>query len=327
MSRTAVLLAVKMNVVLPFSLYDYDQAVDWIEWVAEFCGIQERHVLWLLPFKGMNSSRTTEAAKKAFKFVHEIQDAEGITSDWKSDDQFRDARGPNSMFRQAAWHFYLQKKGAWLFCEPDCIPTKPDAFDLIEKEYQSCGKDFMGAYVNINGRERMNGSGVYPDNAVQLAPSLVKALEYPNGSEVAFDMAGAMEVMNQVHFSKLFQHVYWARENQAPTFPGDRHLLEPETAFFHRNKDGTLIDMLRGELMAGGHGAQGEPVTSVVCGTNEHETSVQSSPLTPYGEQLAEYEKKAQQKWQPRKRRIKRRRSATKEQRLEALRKYEASKA
>src|SRR6266705_29601 len=79
MSRTAVLLAVKMNVVLPFSLYDYDQAVDWIEWVAEFCGIQERHVLWLLPFKGMNSSRTTEAAKKAFKFVHEIQEAEGIT--------------------------------------------------------------------------------------------------------------------------------------------------------------------------------------------------------------------------------------------------------
>jgi hypothetical protein len=272
-----------MNVVLPFIASETNQAVRWLRWVLEYCGFQERHRLWLLPFKGIDTAEMKKTALLSFKEVDLITDALGVVSDWQTGAQWRDSRGPNSMFRQAAWHFYYAKVGPWFFCEPDCIPTKKDAFDSGDNEYRICGKPFMGTIIQNRedpDKPWLNGVAIYPADAVNEAPTLLQMAEFPNGMEIAFDRIGAPEVLPKAHDSKLFQNVYYALPDEAPTFPRDAHLLKPETAFFHRNKDGTLINWLRGKPGADGHGMQGEPAARGRASVNvepRYETPVQPS--------------------------------------------------
>lgn len=244
-----------MNCVLPFIRSEYPLVLEWLTFVRDFCQPRQ-HSLYLLPFKGINLDHGSAipTAKSAFKEVNLIQDMHGVISDWKTEDQWRDARGPNWMFRQAADHFALIRQGPWLFLEPDCWPVTPDAFDLVEAEYdlvaRPSGKIFMGTIINQPTMpeipRRLNGIAVYPENTPFHGHTLCQMQMYnQTGKEVAFDIAGANEVVPKSHDSKLFQHVHFARGGlEPPVFPLDKHLIRPETAFFHRCKDRSLSRML-----------------------------------------------------------------------------------
>jgi hypothetical protein len=227
-------------------------AIRWMKWVKTL-GDTAGHRLFLLPAADMDAREVVEAAESAFPgAVTVLRDAENIKSDWQSTDLARSAAGPNSAFRQLAWHFFLNKLGPWLFCEMDCIPLKPGWLNAIETEYQRAGKPFMGAHVLIpKVPPHLTGNAVYSEDAVSLAPTLVMRTNWttPEGTtfELAFDVASATEVLPQSHFTNLIQHEFRHQgfKNRAEVDA----LVRSDAVMFHSNKDGSLIQLLKSNVL------------------------------------------------------------------------------
>jgi hypothetical protein len=207
-----------MAIVLPFIEREREQVLRLLAWIAKLSGSPLRRALYLVPFKGLRIDDVLTAGRTAFVDVQVIADSEGAASDWKKDDKVRDAAGPNSLFRQAAWFFHLRPKtGPWLWLEPDCVPLVPAWDEAIELAYRASGKPFFGAKMKFKtGDEYLNGAAVYARDAVGRAPALVtRAMwaQFPE-MEIAFDVAGGVEVLRQASFTDLIQLDY--RGNAEP---------------------------------------------------------------------------------------------------------------
>lgn len=266
-----------MNIVLPFWKGDYDQAKRWLSWTTEL-GAGKNHKLWMIPAMGLDYSEASELSKAAFPQVEIIPDNEGVVSDWTGTAHTRDASGPNSAYRQVAWHFFLNKLGPWWFVEPDALFTKPDSIDIMENAYQNCGKPYLGNFVRVPAvLNHLTGVSVYHQDTPMLVPSIVSRRHSrieDRVVEIAFDVAGATEILPQSFISILIQHV--------PRHPGFKSmeevdaLIDPNAVLFHMQKDGSLIPFLRQKLFGSpivvGNGVSGEPQTEVHC-VSSHETS------------------------------------------------------
>ncbi len=198
----------KLSVVLPFIESEITQVVDLLNRSIELSG-QISRVLFLVPFKGVNYVEVKKLAEKAFSQVGVIEDSEGVTSDWQGRQQMRNAAGPNSLFRQAAWFYYLHKQyGSWLWLEPDCVPITARWLYDLEREHFDVGRPFSGVAMAIGDAKRyMNGVGIYPWNAIQYAPLLVQSTMWKQHPkyEVGFDVAGGDDVLRHAHMTKLIQ--------------------------------------------------------------------------------------------------------------------------
>lgn len=234
-----------MNIALAFHAGDLDQAVRWIDWVGELGGVS-KHSLFLMPEKGLFLTCTPSG----FKSVGIVQDYEGVQSDWSaSNAPVRDASGPNSMIRQFAWHFHLNKLGPWMFIEPDAIPLRPDWADLIEAEYLASGKRCMGARVPKIGEtpEHSTGNMVLPQDAAVLLPKLMLPIhaEFDGRRvQIAFDVAAATDILANFHETRLIQHVF--RGPEVTTLDTVRE----DAVIFHTCKKGEIIPLLRKKLSA-----------------------------------------------------------------------------
>lgn len=121
-----------MNVSISIADHEREMAHRWFDWSIELGGT-DGHSLYLIPAAGVNISDILPKADKAFSGrVTILKDDEGQTSNWQITEPMRSASGPNSAFRQVAWHFYLNKLGPWFWCELDCIPTRKDWLDRLE---------------------------------------------------------------------------------------------------------------------------------------------------------------------------------------------------
>ncbi len=191
-----------------------------------------------------------------------IKDEEGQTSDWQVVDHMRSASGPNSAFRQVAWYFHNNNLGPYFWCELDCIPLWKDWLDRLEYEYKTWGKQFMGADVQIESvPPHMSGCGIYLD-PVMNAPSLVRRTNWiPKGQdkafELAFDIAGAREVLQKCHFTTLIQHKFRFKgfESRAEF----DEVIDKNAVVFHSDKKGTIYKYLRENLS----GTSGTDVSAV----------------------------------------------------------------
>lgn len=220
------------------------QVLKLLEWTAELGGVQN-HNLILMPFKGLDAAPVVDMGKRAFKSVRVEPDVWGVTSNWADQSKgIKDAFGPNSMMSQAAWAVYNQKLGPFFFWEPDAIPLVPDWLDRLEAEYKQAGKPFMGAYVPATATgvpAHLTGNAICPENTIELAPSMVLC------KQLAFDVAGAAEILPRAHITKQIQHLFYYPEYPSqPTFPDQRSLdiVRDDAVLFHRSKDGTLLQRL-----------------------------------------------------------------------------------
>lgn len=233
-----------MSIVLPFIEREREQVLRLLDFLRQLnSGKPLRRTLYLVPFKGLKIEDVLEAARAAFSAVEVIRDHEGAVSDWKKGDKMRDAAGPNSLFRQAAWHFFLSKPpaGAWLWLEPDCVPLVAGWDETIEAAYRASGKPFLGASMKFsNGNEYLNGVAVYPRDAVTRAPALVTRTMWTNfpDLEIAFDVAGGADVLRQASLTDL---IAFEPRDGAALVHGDRDgkilekLLSGDNAEYGRN--------------------------------------------------------------------------------------------
>ncbi len=241
-----------MRICISIAEHEVEMAHRWMDWVSELGGT-DGHSLHLIPVSGLDISALLPKANRAFGGRVMVQkDEESETSDWQAKDLVRSASGPNSAFRQVAWDTYMNKRGPYFWCELDCIPTRKDWLDALEIEYKCAGKPFMGAKVEIESvPPHLSGNAIYPTNVPELAPMIVQRLHWvPKGQsqkfELAFDVAGAKDVLPKAHFTKLIQHIF-----RHKGFGGRAEFdatIDPNAVVFHSCKDGSIYKYLRENL-------------------------------------------------------------------------------
>lgn len=168
-------------------------------------------------------------------------------------------RGANWLFKHAAEFIEREIKLPFWWNEPDCIPLCDGWLEYLEFEYYKTSKPFLGTLVvDKSGRgsaefgPMINGGCLYPpDTASRFA-----AFDYT--SNLPWDVWMSRRILSQTHNSKLIHH-FFGQMGQPPTF-AERHVrgepvntftleqIKPTAVVFHRNKDGTLIDLLRPKM-------------------------------------------------------------------------------
>lgn len=226
-------------VVVPCHSGDQNQAHRLFKWVAEMGRVNAQCIL--VCANDCDISALLEAGQQAFTACAHMLDAENVKCNWSSDDPgSRDPSGPNSVFRQVAWHIYLSVKQPWLFLEADSMPLCRDWYEVLSAEYKACGKVVMGDLIKTNS-PHLSGVAVYPPNVPELFPEIV------HNVQGAFDMS--KKVLEKAHITRRIQDNW-----RAPTFTAELFSkIRPEAVIFHANKDGSLIPFLRAKLgMKGG---------------------------------------------------------------------------
>ncbi len=155
----------------------------------------------------------------------------------------------NYAFARAA-EFMAAESAPWLWLESDAVVLKADWLEVLQKEYDSGGKPFMGPIVKEAGYGHTNGSAIYPPDVARRIP---KALRQ---TAVAWDYAMRDEVNGDCHdASHLIQHLWGLVNGQASQTNGTqppvgftpelaRRILLPSAVLVHRVKDNSLTDLL-----------------------------------------------------------------------------------
>jgi hypothetical protein len=148
---------------------------------------------------------------------------------------------PNQMFKRALDHCEKHfPDHAMIWVEADCVPMSAGWIREIMKEYEKCGRPFMGDVQHEGAIPHLTGTAVYPPNWRKLAPSLA-ALPGPI-AEMGWDSQCAHDVLPRAHESQTIQQVW------RPPLPITKQWFNANigdsTALFHQCKDGSLIDLL-----------------------------------------------------------------------------------
>jgi len=228
-------------IVLPVCRPDFHQAIKWLRW---------QKVLLSQPGSVSHDLVIFHARSVENELVAKLhKEAEGWLghADIVSNPEFYEqpelgyAAMANQMFRAALEYTEAEYPGApTLWCEPDCIPTNPKWSQQIEQEYIHAGMPFMGDFHGPGKIPHMTGNGVYHPDWRNLAPSIA---ELPNPNpEQGWDSQCAHDTLPQSHHSYRIQQEWIV----PPILFTEKTvgLLHHETALFHRDKTGTLIDVL-----------------------------------------------------------------------------------
>lgn len=233
-----------MLCVIPFFSGDVRQAKRLLAWIADLGGCRGHDCLLVAdaatPWD--DALECYDSAKASFDSVV-----------WASNERTVDGwiPGSNSLFRVAA-EWAQRESRAFLFLEPDAVPLKSGWLDTIASAYEIARHQtpFMGSLVYHQNPEWPNpyleGVAVYPFDAW-------RRMEANFRTDLSWTRACAPAVVPLAVNSPLFQHL-WGEVGNPPIFaernvPGTNVFclaqIKAEAALFHRQKDGSLIRLLR----------------------------------------------------------------------------------
>lgn len=214
-----------------------------LDWIGQLGGCPNHECL-LVADAGTQWSVCLDISNKANKVFRRAKliHTEQPVSGWP--------QGPNTMFFTAA-KVMAERKQPFLLLESDAVPLKKHWLEEIEAAYKG---GFMGCIydcqdVGLVG-QFMSGVAVYPDNAWSLLKDISQT--------AAWDVAGARIMLKFGAHTDLIQH-FWGQRDLAPTFSETKSERSPINTFtrgnllanaciFHRNKDGSLIRLLRNQM-------------------------------------------------------------------------------
>lgn len=235
-----------MLVAFTFAAHDWELALKNLRWDEEL-KVGNNHDILLVCPSGVSkevAQQALEIAQRAYRkatLYHLIDDC---TLQWPF--------GANFMWKRTV--DYIDHFGLYpfMFKESDAWFLTPGALDLLQQEWKKAeanGKHFVG-YLEYAGSDKiahMNGVGIYGD-IFKYAPSAMSApipqsQDQIGDNHMAFDMAGATEIVPQMVNSSLFQFQY---KNEAKLLK-DTSLswLNPDAVVFHTDKTAGLIELLR----------------------------------------------------------------------------------
>lgn len=233
-----------MIVVLPFSRGDANLALQLLEFIAQLGGTKQHDCL-LVADAAVDWGRSLECLEVA---RYAFRDAQIVTTQttvqgWP--------QGANALWLRAAAECKARNV-SWLWLEPDAIPLKRGWLVAIDK----CrGNGYFGQIYpwQKGGLLVMSGIAVYPPHAIDECGPIIQSQMH-----VAFDVSTAIVTQPKATDTNLIQHV-WGEDNRPPVFVEHRTPASPRNAMtladlssaavlFHRNKDGTLEDLVRRRL-------------------------------------------------------------------------------
>lgn len=249
-----------MTVVLPFYQADVSRLSNLLTWIGQLGGAKNHSALLVADAATQWSDCVSirNHAEDVFGSVI-LSCTEKAVRGWP--------QGSNALFRHAAIEMKKLDR-PWLWLEPDAIPLKTGWLDKIEWAYAMAKTPFMGRKYqnNMNGgpEKVLSGIAVYPPDTINRIDSQLNELD-------AWDVAIAPTAVQQASDTDLIQW-FWGTPKLSPTFADVKGpdspvntftlaSLEPEAVLFHRNKDGTLIRLLRNRLFPSLHK---EPFTVVM---------------------------------------------------------------
>jgi len=231
-----------MTVVVPFCSADANQALSLLEFIGQLGGCQEYSALLVMD-AAVDWAKCVDAltlANRAFRDARIIAPESSVTG-WPA--------GANALWLKAAHHCKCAGTD-WLWLEPDAIPIKRGWLVAIDKMRK--GSRYFGHLYTYpqQAMKVMSGIAVYPPDAIELIGPCIE--EHP---DKAWDVSSAEVVVPLATHTKLIHHFYGERD-LAPTFIENRtsetrrnaftlDQLPQEAVIYHRNKDGTLMELLR----------------------------------------------------------------------------------
>lgn len=234
-----------MKVVIPFCGTDVGQALELIEFIGQLGGCHEHDAL-LVADAAVDWGKCVDmlsAANEVFRAAHLIC-TEAPVVGWPE--------GANALWLAAAKH--CKEAGTdWLWLESDAIPLKRGwlvSIDKMRKGTRYFGHTYM---YREQVMRVMSGIAVYPADAIDWIGPCIES-----NPTKAWDVSSADVVMPHATHTKLIHHFY-GEKDLAPTFVENRTAETPRNAFtldqlpaeaviYHRNKDGTLLNLLRKKL-------------------------------------------------------------------------------
>lgn len=239
-----------MTVIFPFYDGDVSTLERLLDWIGMLDGSHKHHAVLCadLAVTVNQALQVIEKARHLFRTARMITTEKSV-SGWP--------QGPNSLFVRAARYVAQQHTGPWLWMETDAVPLRPRWLDYLEARYLEVGKPILGAIIPCSDPrmpdQHISGCAIYPENFYGMAERLL--LDNP---QIAFDIALAPLAIPMAAHDELF-HCFWGEKNRPPKFSAVRqkpdeftleHLNE-KAVLFHRNKDGSLIRMLRDKFFPG----------------------------------------------------------------------------
>lgn len=230
---------------IPFFAGDVHQAIRLLRWIVDLGGCEKHDCLLVAdadtPWDEVLKCRAV--AVEGFRDVMIDTNGEHVEG-W--------IPGSNSLFKVAA-EWAQQNVRPFLFLEPDAVPLVAGWLDRIDEAYLNDGHPFMGSVVHHGYPDLpspyFEGVAVYPHDAWRRMSPLFH-------TEQSWTYACAAAVVPQALNSALFQHL-WGEMGNPPTF-AEKNILgtnvfcleqvKIDAVVFHRNKDGTLIRLLRKRL-------------------------------------------------------------------------------
>lgn len=146
-------------------------ALSLLQWISDLGGVSH-HTLVLATTPQVNPAPLiAEAASSWGKVEHFVIATNQEIQPWPI--------GNNSNFL-AVCEYMKNKQRPFFFMESDILPTNALWLDNLEREYQACGKPFMGLVHPMVGPDNMpmkdtlhmNGAGVYPADVLIRLPTL-----------------------------------------------------------------------------------------------------------------------------------------------------------
>ena len=222
--------------VLPFCAADEHRFRLLLDWIAEL-GMVKGKALVVAPGSTIISSELTQQVEAAFEVCDFLFTPFDLPKEaWPT--------GANWMFLKAA-EYCRRKQWDFWFNEPDCIPLRPGWFEAIRDEYRACGKPYMG-FIEP-------GTGDYPRHLTGNAAYHHSVFHHFRADKlgVAWDIAMADVLTPLAHPTRLF-HQEFGPLDHPPVFHtvDDLRRIPKEAVVFHRNKDGSLIRVLREQRLA-----------------------------------------------------------------------------
>ena len=232
-----------MLCVLPVHEGDVFLLLNLLRWIKELGGCPCHAALIVadaaLPWNHAQTAITL--ASDSFDSVQFITNGEPVDG-W--------IPGSNSLWTSAAAYCSKQEIDGWLWLEPDAVPLRAGWLNALEKAWEGTVSDFLACRYSCDQsqtgvpREMMTGVAIYPSNALAFFRPVAEA----------FDVQLSRNALGYVEHTRLIQQV-WGELGLAPTFresaaSAPRHgytldKLDPQAVLFHRNKDGSLIELLR----------------------------------------------------------------------------------
>lgn len=240
-----------MIIVPNFCDKDWALMMKSIQWMKELDGRLDFHCVLAYDqsTRGDHVAAVAQAANDVFSKVEMAYYPPSPKKTWPA--------GPNWAWQNMARYMAALHNDSWLFLEADAIPIRKGWLHDIAAEHVRSGKPFSGHIVD--GMGHLNGCAVYPKNVMEYSVNAMmteeSAWDVVLGSDLALRDGGVSAHCHPSH--ALFQHCWcinpadgkaWNGSGELATFKNTRdvvRLVDLTMALFHRNKDGTLIDMLR----------------------------------------------------------------------------------